>query len=470
MDDAPEIALCKTDQCAVPEPVVVHVKSTATDMFGEKSLCFVTCHQNPSNVADSKCFGKACTVMLEKLHLHLDLPEQAIICTLCGYALATDDDRVGRHLGEKHHIPKVARQKLNALINSLQLPRPETLPKRADGSAPHPHLQIQEGKACRHCGLRSTSLTIISRHVKNLHKRELAATRSTGKHWLRDHIVDNLAFQSWTLKDIKRAWTITPPRASTRASRKSDERLLQPVPDCGQRLLWPGSLHNEADLLWAIKGAGSIFGIVVNVTFKTFAAPTYSVRNWMIPLRNGLEARLRLGDIAQLARKLAWNCSTDAYLFWDNEQLHLGVTMFESAVTQFPCGTPTLVHTVLGPEDNSKIVDGVGLFETEMYISGMHGGHGGGKTSSVKRCLFLKHIDAVNVAKSLVAAVETRPSQLCYLHLLPGGGAVGDVPNDATAFGCRDWDFACVVTGVWPRNQDGTETAQATVKWVYKVA
>ncbi|RSL77008.1 hypothetical protein CEP52_017749, partial [Fusarium oligoseptatum] len=100
----------------------------------------------------------------------------------------------------------------------------------------------------------------------------------------------------------------------------------------------------------------------------------------------------------------------------------------------------------------------------------MHGGHGGGKTSSFKRCLFLKHIEAVNVAKILVAAIETRPSQLCYLHLLPGGGAVGDVPNDATAFGCRDWDFACVVTGVWPRNQDGTETAQSTVKWVYKVA
>ncbi|RSL44575.1 hypothetical protein CEP54_014629 [Fusarium duplospermum] len=36
---------------------------------------------------------------------------------------------------------------------------------------------------------------------------------------------------------------------------------------------------NEADLLWAIKGAGSNFSIVVNVTSKTFAAPTYSVRN-----------------------------------------------------------------------------------------------------------------------------------------------------------------------------------------------
>ncbi|KAI8710743.1 hypothetical protein NCS52_01534000 [Fusarium sp. LHS14.1] len=181
---------------------------------------------------------------LEKLHLHFNLPEQAIICTLCGYALATDDDRVGRHLGEKHYIPKGARRKLNALINSLQLPSPETLPKRPDGSAPHPHLQIQEGKACRHCGLRSTSSTILSRHVRKLHKREIAATRSTGKHWLRDHIVDNLAFQSWTLKDIKRAWTITPLRTSTQRFKKSDNRLLQPVPDPIQRLA-DQLLHEE---------------------------------------------------------------------------------------------------------------------------------------------------------------------------------------------------------------------------------
>ncbi|EEU34844.1 uncharacterized protein NECHADRAFT_98112 [Fusarium vanettenii 77-13-4] len=153
---------------------------------------------------------------------------------------------------------------------------------------------------------------------------------------------------------------------------------------------WPAGAvrpDNEADLLWAIKGAGPNFGIV------------------------------------------------NAYLFWDNEQLHLGL----------PFGIPTPAHTVLGPEDNSEIVNGVGLFETEMYISRMHGGHSGGKTSSFKRCLFLKHIEATNVTKILVAAIETRPSQLCYLYLLPGGGAVGDVPNDATAFG-------------------------STVKWVYKVA
>jgi adenine phosphoribosyltransferase len=233
--------------------------------------------------------------------------------------------------------------------------------------------------------------------------------------------------------------------------------------------------ENETDLLWAMKGAGTNFGIVVSVTFKAYAAPTYSIRNWVVPLSDNLEARLRLSDFDKLvARKLPRNCSADAYLYWDIDQLHLGVTMFESSTTRLtfetPTPTPTPVGTILGPEDNFKAVDGVGLFETEMYMSGMHGGHGGGKTSSFKRCLFLKRIGAVNVANILVAAVETRPSLLCYLHLLQGGGAVGDVAAEATAFGCRDWDFACVVTGVWPRDQDGTEAARAAVRWVYNVA
>ena len=231
--------------------------------------------------------------------------------------------------------------------------------------------------------------------------------------------------------------------------------------------------EKESDLLWAIKGAGTNFGIVVSVTFKAYAAPTYLIRNWVVPLSDHLEARLRLSDFDKLvARKLPQNCSADAYLYWDADQLHLGVTMIESSTTRltFATPTPTPVNAILGPENNFKAVDGVGLFETEMYVSGMHGGHSGGKTSSFKRCLFLKCIGEANIADRLVAAVETRPSPFCYLHLLQGGGAVGDVAADATAFGCRDWDFACVITGVWPRDQDGTEAARSAVRWVYNVA
>ena len=230
---------------------------------------------------------------------------------------------------------------------------------------------------------------------------------------------------------------------------------------------------NETDLLWAITGAGTNFGIVVSVTFKAYAAPIYWTRNWVIPLSDSHEARLRLSDFDKIiARKLPRNCSADAYLYWDAGQMHLGITMFESSTTMPSFVTPMLmpVGGIWGSKSDCKAVDSVGLFETEMYMFGMHSGHGNGKTSSFKRCLFLNHIGEVNVADSLVAAVKNRPSPLCYLHLLQGGGAVGDVAADATAFGCRDWDFACVITGVWPRDQDGTEVARAAVQWVYNVA
>ncbi|OCK73616.1 hypothetical protein K432DRAFT_430495 [Lepidopterella palustris CBS 459.81] len=228
---------------------------------------------------------------------------------------------------------------------------------------------------------------------------------------------------------------------------------------------------NESDMLWAIKGAGTNFGIVVSVAFRTYAAPTYLTRNWVLPLSDNLDARLRLNDFDNLfARELPRNCSADAYLYWDAGRMQLGVTLFESSTTNSTSATPTPGGVIWGSEGDCKVVDGVELFETEMYVSGMHGGHGSGKTSSFKRCLFLKRIGEANVADRLVAAVESRPSPLCYLHLLQGGGAVGDIAADATAFGCREWDFACVITGVWPRDQDSTEVAQSAVRWVYNVA
>ncbi|RFU80835.1 phosphoribosyl transferase domain [Trichoderma arundinaceum] len=234
-------------------------------------------------------------------------------------------------------------------------------------------------------------------------------------------------------------------------------------------------LDNETDLLWAIKGAGTNLGIIIRVIFKAYEAPMYFVRNWVVPLRNDHEARCKLNDFDELiAGGLPRNCSADAYLYWDTNQLNLGVTVFESSTTGFtPESSPSISASVrkrLGPEISSKVVDSVGLFDTEMYMSGMHGGHGGGKTSSFKRCLFLKRIGTAKVAEILVKAVESRPSPLCYLHLLHGGGAVSDSAADATAFGCRDWDFACVITGVWPRDQDGSEAARDAMSWVYDVA
>ncbi|KAH8434459.1 uncharacterized protein LDX57_012106 [Aspergillus melleus] len=230
----------------------------------------------------------------------------------------------------------------------------------------------------------------------------------------------------------------------------------------------------ENDILWAIQGAGNNFGIVISIVFNACPAPAYLARNQVNPLSDILEARLKLKDYEEVSKKLNRNCSADAYLFWESNQLHLGVTMFESSPIRLSSATPTLalppMGTILGPEDEIKSVDGIGIFEAEIYMTKMHGGHGGSRTSAFKRCLFLETVGEVNVADILVKAIRTRPTQLCYFHLLQGGGAIGDVAADATAFGCRKWTFACVIAGVWPRDKDGAMVAQAAKQWVYDVA
>lgn len=231
--------------------------------------------------------------------------------------------------------------------------------------------------------------------------------------------------------------------------------------------------ENEAELLWAIKGAGTNFGIVLSVTFQAFKAPTYRTRKWTVRLNDSVDARQNISDFDLfVAKYLPRTISGDLYLYWEDDRLRLGVTIIESSAesTDLSPDLDSALEYIFAPGDDFKVMDGIELFDVEMYMSGMHGGHGGGKTSSFKRCVFLKDIGGAEVASHLVAAVEGRPSPLSYMHLLQGGGAVSDVAADGAAFCCRDWDFACVITGVWPRDQDGTEAARLATQWVYDVA
>ncbi|KAG4282249.1 hypothetical protein FPRO04_13325 [Fusarium proliferatum] len=167
---------------------------------------------------------------LKRLELHYDILDQAIICIPCGFALKTDDDRVGRHLKEKHGISKNRRQKLNALVNSLHLPDLDELPKRPDGSAQHPFLALQTGAECKHCNLRSTSHDILSRHLKKEHTREINGISARGKRWLRNHIRDGLTFQSWKANDIQRSWIVLT-TDDQQSLQKGSHRPVQAVPD-----------------------------------------------------------------------------------------------------------------------------------------------------------------------------------------------------------------------------------------------
>lgn len=145
---------------------------------------------------------------IASLGLYFNQPESAVICIECGFAIKADGDRVSRHLGEKHGLSRKTRWGLNKLINSLQLPDPRQLPPRQDGCLQHPHLALQRGAACSYCRFRSTSYDLLSRHLKKEHRREVTARTSSGC-WLRDHIQDDILFQSWLPGDILAAWRVS---------------------------------------------------------------------------------------------------------------------------------------------------------------------------------------------------------------------------------------------------------------------
>ncbi|KAK4185616.1 phosphoribosyl transferase domain protein [Podospora australis] len=234
---------------------------------------------------------------------------------------------------------------------------------------------------------------------------------------------------------------------------------------------------DDGDLLWATKGAGSNFGIVISVTFKPRQNPIYWTWNRVCPLgKSVVNARGMLRVYDREAKDLARSFSTDAYLYFDQGGLQLGESVYK-VTSPTPDDAPAAINELqaeminpwMVPRKNFEVKNAVDLFDTEMYMSAMHGGHAGGKTSAFKRCVFLRSVGDADVGEILVKALGSRPSPLCYFHLLHGGGAVSDVPPATTAFGCRDWTFACVVTGVWSRGQDDTETSRAVVRWVYDV-
>jgi hypothetical protein len=71
--------------------------------------------------------------------------------------------------------------------------------------------------------------------------------------------------------------------------------------------------------------------------------------------------------------------------------------------------------------------------------------------------------------KVLISATRDVPTPYCYLNIVHGGNAARHVAPEDAVFGCRDWDFACVVTGVWPSEYDGRRISDIVIRWVYRV-
>ena len=139
------------------------------------------------------------------LGLYINTPERAVICRKCQYALQPAGDAVTRHLGEKHKLPARERRGVTAYIHSLELPDPNKLPVRFNGSEPHPHLALRAGVACAVCGFRSTSFDTVRRHLSKEH-----SIRGNRDGWAGHCTNSGLVLQSWSQNGTRSYWNVTP--------------------------------------------------------------------------------------------------------------------------------------------------------------------------------------------------------------------------------------------------------------------
>lgn len=141
-------------------------------------------------------------------------PEPVLICHSCSFALGDSPIAVADHLAENYGALKSDTKELRHILRPNTFIELDALRLRPDRSAPHPHLRLQAGVACRYCNFRTTSSEVVSRH----------GVERKPSTWLQDHVVSGLLLQSWEWHSAARYWTVKPDSSPAQAL---DNSLLQ---------------------------------------------------------------------------------------------------------------------------------------------------------------------------------------------------------------------------------------------------
>jgi adenine phosphoribosyltransferase/phosphomevalonate kinase len=179
---------------------------------------------------------------------------------------------------------------------------------------------------------------------------------------------------------------------------------------------------------------------------------------------------------SRVAQSLPNSACLDGFIFWSShDTLSIATSFFDSK----PKSSQQLNGRVSLPlEEYAKVCCGQTmickpseLFDRELYMTTSFkpdqvvppgsGKMPPNKLRSTKRCILLPTIDSIHES-ILFNALRTAATKWCYVHILHGGGAVRTVQPTETAFGCRHWDFAVVITARWPDGDSELENAATT--------
>ena len=229
-------------------------------------------------------------------------------------------------------------------------------------------------------------------------------------------------------------------------------------------MLVHASATENADLLWALRGGGGNFGVVVSFTFTIhpvepllmFCAPAYPEEraNEIIPLwrdfmKNAPDKLSGLVEFSTIPEDAAYPENT-----WGKRVL-------------------ALAHVYDGPADEGESVvaplrhfgEPLLDFSGQMTYCAIQSAYDALFPKGRDRCYwkstYLKSLDEA-VIRDYTAHVAKRPSEKTIASIWQFGGAVQKVAADATAFGDRSMPYMLSFDAVWTNAADD----KANMDWV----
>ncbi len=220
----------------------------------------------------------------------------------------------------------------------------------------------------------------------------------------------------------------------------------------------------NSDLLWALRGGGGNFGVVVSFEFKLhpiepelmFCAPAYPEEraNEVLPLWRDFMAKAsdRLSGLAEFSTiphdpaypENTWGRRVVALAHVydgpadEGERLTAPLRGFGEPLVDFsgrmPYGTIQTMYDALFPKGRDR------CYWKSTYLKGLDG----------------------DVIREVTEWLSQRPSEMTFASIWKFGGAVQRIAPDATAFGDRSMPFMLSLDAIWSKPRED----EANISWV----
>ncbi|MEO0794615.1 MAG: FAD-binding oxidoreductase [Verrucomicrobiota bacterium] len=241
------------------------------------------------------------------------------------------------------------------------------------------------------------------------------------------------------------------------------------------RIINEYSWGSASDLWWALRGAGSQFGIITEARFRTSKIPR-TMRYQQLKLN--LESLIAYGEYApKLPREVSLSGvigrgTTDkehslllqaTYATDDAEVHETADTIIDELVAQ-PGSEVRWELDTDGIYLNAPLFD-MPNDDGSYAIPWQPGDQAHTRLRTYKKTLFVKSLDDAH-AKQLIEFSQKAPTPYCRIDFQQTGGALRDVAQEDSAFWNRDFEWSVTVCGGWLW---GTDQEDACVEWVRDV-